>query len=581
MGKRDAAQMIDEAATSYDPPDLNETIIGSIDEGIRTRRQIASILHPFDQNPHDHTPPDTNPEPSQPNHKPLKPLSTSQVALHLNATFPGRAPQVNQFLNLLGEPGERGAPILVWGFPNTGKTSIVRGALRLLGRPHAYVSCRSSSSPRMIYEGVIEQLAGYVRSAANDYAPYVRCTDLSDFVQILRRVCITAAAKNPKPLRGCPPAATKPPNPTPQNPETLEARTPIKPSRQSPMDRFPSLSTTNFVVVFDHAELLRTDEMSSPLASLVPAFSRLSELTRVSSLTVVFVSRMSWDAFETGTGERKPQGVHFPDYLPELKEILSKGRPPLYPGFSKMVLPPSARITRWLTQLDASMEPLFRKYLEPIDQGKVERAQAATETGGRRLYATLLPHLRAAMGSDVSFAGAFDVSRGDVGRDDVGTGAEFEMSGACRLLLIAAFVASRNPASLDSAYLDDEEGGRKKKRRRKSGGVSEQVRRDVEVEEEHLRGPLSFPIERLAAIFHCIARDYLHVAASAGSVPGREDSGVMHRQLLTLLGVGLVSKTGGDPIEGGAKYRCNASKELAEKIARSVRFPLASYLLHG
>lgn len=40
----------------------------------------------------------------------------------------------------------------------------------------------------------------------------------------------------------------------------------------------------------------------------------------------------------------------------------------------------------------------------------------------------------------------------------------------------------------------------------------------------------------------------------------------MHRQLLTLLGVGLVSKTGGDPIEGGAKYRCNASKELIEKV---------------
>lgn len=101
------------------------------------------------------------------------------------------------------------------------------------------------------------------------------------------------------------------------------------------MERFPSLSTTNFVLVFDHAELLRTDEMSSPAASLLPALLRLPELTRVSTLSVVLVSRISWDAFETGTGGVQPQGVHFPDYLPELKEILSKGRPPLYPGFSK------------------------------------------------------------------------------------------------------------------------------------------------------------------------------------------------------------------------------------------------------
>lgn len=127
------------------------------------------------------------------------------------------------------------------------------------------------------------------------------------------------------------------------------------------------------------------------------------------------------------------------------------------------------------------MEPLFRKYLEPIDQGKIERAQAATETGGRRLCTALLPHLRAAMASDVSFAGTADVSGGDVSRDDVPGGAELAMSGACKFLLIAAFVASRNPASLDSAYLEDDEAGGGKKRRRKSRGVSEQVRRDVEV----------------------------------------------------------------------------------------------------
>lgn len=129
---------------------------GSVDEGIRTRRQIASILKP----------PDPDPPSLQTTHsdsEPLKPLSTADTARHLNATFPGRAPQVSQLLSLLGEPGESSPPILVWGAPATGKTSIVRGALQLLGRPYAYVSCRSSSSPRMIFEAIINQLAGKTR----------------------------------------------------------------------------------------------------------------------------------------------------------------------------------------------------------------------------------------------------------------------------------------------------------------------------------------------------------------------------------------------------------------------------------
>lgn len=119
------------------------------------------------------------------------------------------------------------------------------------------------------------------------------------------------------------------------------------------------------------------------------------------------------------------------------------------------------------------MEPLFRKYLEPIDQGRIERASASTEESGRKLYTLVVPHLKAAMANELT-TGRGQSSRGG------GEKLDFEMSVGCRFLLLAAYIASRNPAVLDSAYLEAEEEGRRGKKRRKSG-VSEQVRRDIEV----------------------------------------------------------------------------------------------------
>jgi hypothetical protein len=102
------------------------------------------------------------------------------------------------------------------------------------------------------------------------------------------------------------------------------------------MELFPSLSSTNIILVFDHAELLRTDESASAAAYLLPALLDLPRLTGVSTLSVVLISSISWDAFETGTGCGRPVEVHFQDYSDEqLQQILSKGRPPLYPGFLK------------------------------------------------------------------------------------------------------------------------------------------------------------------------------------------------------------------------------------------------------
>eukprot|EP00850_Spirogloea_muscicola_P025564 SM003524S13391 [mRNA] locus=s3524:3:1089:- [translate_table: standard] len=87
---------------------------------------------------------------------------------------------------LLG--GERDAvpPILIYGGAETGKTSVVQEALALLGRPAAFVGCRSChGSPRALFEAALDQLLGHERRSAGHYAAATRCERVADFVRLL------------------------------------------------------------------------------------------------------------------------------------------------------------------------------------------------------------------------------------------------------------------------------------------------------------------------------------------------------------------------------------------------------------
>ena len=100
--------------------------------------------------------------------------------------------EINQLLNLLGRPCDPMPPVFVYGPAATGKTSIVREAFRVLRRPHAYVSCRSSHTPRLMFESILNQLLGHVRSASNNYSSARKCEGLIDFTKHLPGACAQA-----------------------------------------------------------------------------------------------------------------------------------------------------------------------------------------------------------------------------------------------------------------------------------------------------------------------------------------------------------------------------------------------------
>jgi hypothetical protein len=54
-----------------------------------------------------------------------------------------------------------------------------------LDLPHAYVNCIESSTPRLVFETVLNQLHRHVPTVSNAFEPYCKCSDLSSFIHLL------------------------------------------------------------------------------------------------------------------------------------------------------------------------------------------------------------------------------------------------------------------------------------------------------------------------------------------------------------------------------------------------------------
>jgi origin recognition complex subunit 5 len=117
-------------------------------------------------------------------------------------------------------------------------------------------------------------------------------------------------------------------------------------------------------------------------------------------------------------------------------------------------------------------------------------------------------------------------------------------------------------------------------------------RKEAEAHEQQMKGPGSFPLERLLAIFRCIVVENVDSAHGFGqfgspSHPNlnleeaegdgdvtEELSADVLMQLSTLVSVNLLSKSSTNPLEGNARYRCNVDGNLIQKVPFSLTFSL-------
>uniref|UniRef100_A0A3Q3MC00 Origin recognition complex subunit 5 n=1 Tax=Mastacembelus armatus TaxID=205130 RepID=A0A3Q3MC00_9TELE len=271
-------------------------------------------------------------------------------------------------------------------------------------------------------------------------------------------------------------------------------------------------------IVMEKAEILRDTD-----ANLLPALLRLQELVE-DNVTVILLSEIVWDTFRPNTGCFEPLLLNFPDYSKgELQQILSQDRHPsysaeFYSSYINILLGVFYSVCRDLRELRHLAALNFSKFCEPLADGKVK------ETDTHKLWRNIEPHLKKAMQT---------VYLREVSRS---------------FLLIAAYLASYNPARTDKRFFLKHHG-----KIRKTNFLKKN-----EKTSNHLLGPKPFPLDRLLAIFYSVVDSRVAPTASIFS------------QISSLVTLQLLTQVSHDDQLDTPKYKCAVSLDFICAISREL-----------
>ncbi|KAL5815931.1 hypothetical protein ACOSQ3_024309 [Xanthoceras sorbifolium] len=490
-----------------------------------------------------------------------EPISLDDLLSH----FPGRHVQILDVLRLLGPINSSMPPMFIYGSASTGKTSVVLQIFRHLNRPFVYVSCLTCYSPRILFESILNQLLLHKKSAANDYSSAMKCEKPSDFINFLREALINII-------------------------DIFKGNSGKMSTSKS---KGGQVNGRMIYLIFDSFELVREWDKSS---TILPFLFGLSDILKMPEVGMIFISNTSPDTYHSNTGYIEPVPVYFPEYTEEeLRQIFMRNQVnrKLYSSFLDIVLRPFCRITRRVDELSTAISMLFKKYCEPLsDVGVVPNEEMK-----RKLYSHLKPHIAPSLNEIFMVASQScleseanqEIRRNRSGRKSMSCGyfdeIDFHMSTSAKYLLISAFLASKNPATLDASFFDSTGGSDNRKRKRKASEKS-MGQKEVAEQEQLMKGPGTFALERLLAIFQCITsvgEDLIGEEEEGNDGPrgGGGSNGLMSDvllQLSSLCNSNFIVKGGSCPLEGSTRYRSTISEELALKVARSLKFPLSKYL---
>ncbi|KAG7169872.1 Origin recognition complex subunit 5-like [Homarus americanus] len=410
--------------------------------------------------------------------------------------IPCRAPQIKLLASLLGED-ECPLPssIFMYGHSGTGKTLVTTAVLERLGVLTSHVNCIEFYNSRVMYETILNQLSGTVPTSNNNYSSYASCDNLGDFVGHIRNI--------------------------------------------------GSKTKQRMAIVLEHSERLRDCD-----ANILPVLCRLQELTRDVNIVVIFLSTLPIDKFRAATGFLEPIVIHFPQYSEEF-----------YKNYINLVLSVFYLATKGFPELQHQVQLNFKAYCEPVEKGDAE------EYDIRRLWRNIEPHLKKAMSSvylrEVSSAQyermqqLTETAPQDVALVKAGLTSKMELPFYSKFLLIAAYLASYNPARTDKRYFMKHHG----KQRNTKAKIKAKERSSSQ-----LVGPKPFPLDRLLAIFYSIVDDKVTPTANVFS------------QISTLVTLRLVTQVGGDDQLDAPKYKCAVPLDFIRSVARMVSFDIVRYL---
>lgn len=419
--------------------------------------------------------------------------------------LPCREVQAGLLLSLMGQPEHQCYPaIFIYGHRASGKSHTLSTLMKELELPHAMISCVECLSVALLFEQVLLSFFG-----ADVAGLLPRAPSLSDFFRIYRQ----------------------------------QSDSPSKQTRY---------------IIMEKAEMLRDAD-----ANLLPALLRFQELAK-DNVTVILLSEIVWDKFRPNTGCFEPLLLHFPDYSKgELQQILSKDRhpsysPEFYSTYINILLGVFYSVCRDLRELRHLAALNFSKFCEPLEEGKVK------ESDTHKLWRNIEPHLKKAMQtvylrevSSLQWEQMQEMEEKEAGAvRGLSAHTHVELPYYSKFLLIAAYLASYNPARTDKRFFLKHHGKIKKTNFLKKN----------EKTSNHLLGPKPFPLDRMLAIFYSVVDSRVAPTASIFS------------QISSLVTLQLLNQVSHDDQLDTPKYKCAVSMDFICAISRTVNFDIVKYL---
>ncbi|KAK5122763.1 hypothetical protein LTR85_003678 [Meristemomyces frigidus] len=450
-----------------------------------------------------------------------------ELLLTLTEQWSCREQQLRQLSALLHPTRPSPSTIVAYGPHATGKSSILKAYLGGKGLQHAIIQCRECVTGRHLLERTVAAVhAATQEDVDGETEGYIgRCENISALAVHLQRLL----AKQDK-----------------------------------------------FVLVFDGI-----DRQREAPPTLLPALARLGEM--IPSLAIVLIVQHPPPRFLHQTGVphlhfppyTRNQSIHIisrnpadiflappPEELDYDEQVHEEDKAWLWPRFCAAVWDSLAQnAARDLVAFREVCHKLWRPFVAPIIKGDFgTRDFSRLLVAQRRLFQDESVLLDSIITSQPA---AITIQAKNHGH---------ELPYYAKWLLIAAYLASFNPARLDALYFMK---STERKRRKKGGGTARSgggrpsQNRKIP---RHLLAASAFTLDRLLSILHAILPHDLRSTID------------VYTQIATLTSLRLLVRSSGmgssDPLEAGGKWKTGpaVSWEYVQGLARSLDFGIVDYI---
>lgn len=456
----------------------------------------------------------------------------AKVLEELYELYPCRSKQLEELFNLYND---KNIPfphcVYISGGPSTGKTSITSTLLQKLNVNYVYVNLFECYTSKILFETLLNKISITVNNP-NIEISYTKCDNMMDFLCNLHLYS-------------------------------------------------DHIDLNRLVIILDKAEQLRKMDFN-----LLPAFLRFPELSSY-GISFILISEIAFQKYYTKLNILEPFKIYFTQYnKDQLLEIMSCDyrdarnsvmekinledcnlNEEFYRSYLNVFLSVFYRACRDLSELKYMAKLNFIKYCEPL----INNEKSTNDSIG--LWRNVAPILKSSLEVLYLRISSIEDDKRENDHSNVlnmekqfifskeKLAQSLELPFYAKYLLIAAYLASYNPAKEDKRLFMKYHG----KKRKTMKDVKAKSKTTEELNTQ--LGPKAFTFDRLLAIFYAILDEKVNLNNN------------LLVQVSSLVELQLLTSLSDNYNLDGQKYKCNVDFDFIQIISKMVCFNIRKYLV--